>query len=109
MELSEINKRLKTLGIPVAYMKFSTPQKLPFLIYKEAGSEIIGADGYNMYRRVYISLELYSEKKDIKLERQIESLFRDIPIDKSPDIFLPDENMHEIEFSFETIQYIQED
>ena len=37
MELSEITAKLKTIGIPVAYMKFSTPQKLPFMVYYESG------------------------------------------------------------------------
>ena len=108
MELSEITAKLKTIGIPVAYMKFSTPQKLPFMVYQESGSEIVGADNLNLYRRVDITIELYCSKKMPELERKIENLFPDIPIYKESDTYLPDEDMFMITFTFETIQDIQE-
>lgn len=106
MELSEIYAKLRTLDIPVAYLKFDKPQKLPFIAYLEAGTEIQGADSYNLYRRTEIRIELYSEKKNPELERKIESLFRSVEIEKNGDIYLQNENMFMTVFSFETIRKI---
>lgn len=108
MELNEITARLKTIGIPVAYMKFSTPQKLPFMVYYESGTEIEGADELNLFRRTDITIELYCGKKMPDMERRIENLFPDIPIHKEADTYLPDEDMFMTAFTFETIQDIQE-
>ncbi|WP_173328420.1 hypothetical protein [Ruminococcus flavefaciens] len=109
MELTEIKSRLDSLGIPVAYMRFRKPQSLPFAVYYESGTEIKGADNYNLYRDVTINIELYTEKKQPQLERQLENLFRDREIDKSPDIYIKDEDMYMTSFSFDTIQYIEEE
>ena len=106
MELSEIYTKLCTLGVPVAYLQFSKPQKLPFIAYLEAGTEIQGADNYNLYRRTTIRIELYSENKNPELERKIENLFRSVEIKKDGDIYLNEENMFLTVFSFETIQKI---
>lgn len=109
MELSEIYTKLCTLGLPVAYLKFDRPQKLPFIAYFEAGTEIQGADGYNLYRRTEIRIEFYSEVKNPELERKIENLFRNVEIEKDGDTYLKEENMFMTIFSFETIQKIEED
>ncbi len=108
MELSEIYEKLCTLDIPVAYLQFSKPQKLPFIAYLEAGTEIQGADNYNLYRRVTIQIELYSEKKNPDLERKIENLFRSVEIEKGGDKYLENENMFMTVFSFETIQKMED-
>lgn len=108
MELSEIYEKLCTLGIPVAYLQFSKPQKLPFIAYLEAGTEIQGADNYNLYRRTKIRIELYSEKKNPDLERKIENLFRSVEIEKDGDTYLQTENMFMTVFSFETIQKMED-
>lgn len=104
MELDEIYSKLKTLDIPVAYLKFNKPQKLPFMVYFEAGGEVVGADNYNLYRRKTIKIEIYSAKKDISLERKVEELFRDTELEKDVDTYLPDEEMFMTAYSFETIQ-----
>ena len=109
MELSEIYTRLKRLNIPTAYLRFSKPQNLPFQVYYEAGGEVMGADTYNLFRRVNVNIELYTEKKDITLERAIETQFRDVPLEKQSDIYLEKEDMHMVLYSFETIQKIQDD
>lgn len=109
MELSEIKAKLSIIGIPVAYMKFSKPQKLPFMVYYESGAEVKGADHYNLIRDVNITIELYTAVKDVALEREIEALFRDREIERSVDTYLKDENMFMAVFSFNTIQPIEEE
>lgn len=108
MELSEIYVKLKTIGIPVAYLKFDTPQDRPFIVYYENGADFDGADNFNLYSDTGIMIELYFDKKDKKLEHRIEKLFRDVELSKSPDIYIPEENIIKIEYTFDTIQYIQE-
>ncbi|MBQ8297348.1 MAG: hypothetical protein IJX77_06160 [Ruminococcus sp.] len=103
MELKEIAQRLSTLKIPVAYSVFNTPQKLPFVVYYESGADIQGADTYNLYRDAEIRICLYCDKKDIALERRLEELFRDVELDKT-EIYIPEEKMLEIAYSFDTIQ-----
>lgn len=109
MELDEIYAKLKTLGVPVAYLKFNKPQKLPFVVYFEAGGNVEGADNYNLYRRKTIKIEIYTAKKDVSLERKVEGLFRDIELDKDVDTYLPDEEMFMTAYTFEIIQKIQEE
>lgn len=109
MELDEICGRLKTIGIPVAYLAFDKPQKLPFIAYYEADGEITGADDYDLYRRKNIVVEIYSAKKDVALERKVEALFREFELDKAVDKYLSDEKMFMTAYTFETIQYIQEE
>lgn len=106
MELSEIYAKLQTLGLPVAYMKFNTPQTLPFVVYREADTDIQGADDYNLYRDVTIVIELYSDRKRLDLERQIEELFRSVPLRKEADTYIKDEDMFMTAYSFDTIQKI---
>lgn len=109
MELTEIKTKLATLGIPVAYLRFKKPQALPYAVYYEAGTDIRGADHHDLYRDVTINIELYCDQKQPQLERQIEKLFRDREINKTSDIYIEDEDMFMTLFSFETIQYIEED
>lgn len=109
MELKEIRDRLLSLEIPVAYLRFKSAQKLPYIVYYESDTEIRGADHYNLYRDVEITIELYTEDKDPQLERRLENLFREEEIDKECDTVLEDENMLLAAFSFRTIQYIRED
>lgn len=106
MELDEIYSKLKTIGIPVAYLKFTKPQKLPFMVYFEAGGDVEGADNFNLYRRKTIKIEIYTAKKDVPLERKVEDLFHDTELDKDVDTYLPDEEMFMTAYSFETIQKI---
>lgn len=109
MELDEIYTKLKRLDIPVAYLKFNKPQNLPFAVYYEAGGTVEGADGYNLYRRTNIIVELYTERKDVGLERKLEELFRSQTLEKDVDTFLKEENMHMTAYEFENITFFEED
>lgn len=106
MELGEIYIKLKTLKVPVAYLQFTKPQKLPFIVYFEAGGNTEGADGLNLYRRREIVIEIYSEQKNIELERKVESLFSDTELEKAVDKYLSDEKMFMTAYTFETIQEV---
>ena len=51
MTLDEIYSKLKSLNIPVAYLQFQKPQKLPFIAYYESHTVVKGADNYNLFRQ----------------------------------------------------------
>ena len=71
MTLDEIYSKLKSLNIPVAYLQFQKPQKLPFIAYYESHTVVKGADNYNLFRVTEIKIERYSDKKNPDLERKI--------------------------------------
>lgn len=104
MELSEIYSRLCTLNIPVAYRKFNSPQNLPFIAYFESSARIEGADGYNLFRRAEIKVEIYSQTKNLSLENSFEMLFRDVELEKTANTYLENEDMYMTAYKFETIQ-----
>ena len=103
MKLNEIKDKLQTVGIPVSYLKFPTPQQLPYCVFCVSGQEIRGADQKSMIETLSIAIELYSDKKRTDIETQIESIFDGIEITKNSDVFLPDENMIMTVFEFDTI------
>ncbi len=103
MELKEISKRLETLEIPTAYLKFTKPQKLPFQVWYEKSAEIKGADNYNLYRECSIIIEIYTARRDLALERKLETMFRDVQLEKIC-TYLKDEDMHMTVYSFNIIQ-----
>ena len=55
---------------------------------------------------IEITVELYSDKKNVQLERQIENLFSDREIQKAADTYLDDEEMFLTAYSFTIYQYI---
>lgn len=87
-------------------MKFRKPQTPPFLVYRECGTDVRGADGYNLYRDTGVLVELYTRGKDPELEHRLEELFRDTELDKSADINIDDTDLLKIEYSFSTVQKI---
>lgn len=103
LTLAEIYEKLCTLNIPVAYLSFTQPQSLPFCVYYESGGDIYGADNKNLIERKNITIELYSEKKNPALERQIEDLFSDTELTKQADIWIESEKMIETIYEFEVI------
>lgn len=103
LTLAEIYEKLCTLNISVAYLSFTQPQSLPFCVYYESGGDIYGADNKNLIERKNITIELYSEKKNLALERQIEDLFADTELTKQADIWIESEKMIETIYEFEII------
>lgn len=109
MTFEEIYARLRKLNIPVAYMVFDKPQNPPYIAYYESGGEVTGADNYNLYRNINITIELYTTKKNPQLEHQLEALFRDVELDKSTDIYIDNEKLLKIEYSFSFRQKIDKE
>ena len=70
MTLPELKKKLDTLGLPVVYHHWAVGQAppLPYLIYYD---DIVYSDGYA------VTIEIYSQKKDLALETKVKNLLNE--------------------------------
>ncbi len=102
--MDELTALLKELGIPFAYDHFAegeSPQP-PFLCYLLPESRNFAADGRVYHRITEVRLELYTDYKDLTLERSVESVLdaHGIFYDKS-ETWIESEKLYEVLFTFE--------
>ena len=102
MTLIDVYTRLGTLNIPLAYLAFKSDQNPPYIVYYESGANFHGSDEKNYIKDMAVVIELYSESKNIALEKQIESLFSDVELSKI-ESWIEDENLLMIAYEFTTI------
>lgn len=103
MTLIDVYTRLGTLNIPLAYLAFKSAQNPPYIAYYESGSNFHGSDDKNYIKDMTVVIELYSETKDMALEKQIEDLFSDVELNKSEDIWIDDEQLIMVTYEFTAI------
>ena len=89
---------LKTLNIPVAYDHFDSNKAIqpPFIVYREISPETFKADSITYYRPYEFEIEVVTEKKDVSLQGQIETLLTNnmIPYDIDNEIWDDDEKIY---------------
>lgn len=94
----QIYDLLKTLNIPVAYDHFNSNKEvtLPFVVYRETGTDTFKADGITYYRPYSFEIELVTEKKDVALQQNIEELLtlNKIPYDSSDEVWDEEEKIY---------------
>lgn len=74
MTLEKLYSILKATGYPVAYSHFEVKTSLPFITYLVNGSSNFFADN-KVYKKIEnIKIELYTSKKDLKVEKKLEEL-----------------------------------
>ena len=95
---------LNTLSIPSFYDHAKVGQELPFLIIHVNQPMGFRADNGNYLRRWEFRLDLYTVKKDLELEAEIEKLLDDngIPWEQS-EIYLDDQECWESEYTFDIL------
>ena len=103
MTLIDVYTRLQTLDVPVTYMAFKSAQSPPYIVYYESGANFHGSDEKNYIKDMTVVIELYSESKDMALEKQIESLYSDVELNKSEDVWIEDEQLIMTRYEFTTI------
>lgn len=108
MTLIDVYTRLQTLNLPVTYMAFKSAQNPPYIVYRESGASFHGSDEKNHIKEMNVVIELYSESKDMALEKQIEDLFSDVELSKSEDVWIDDEQLIMTTYEFTTINKIGE-
>lgn len=79
MTYSEVFTMLQEVGVPVAYYQFpdDTPQELPFICFIYPNRNDSLADNSNYKKIEHLVIELYTDNKDIVLEKALESVLED--------------------------------
>ena len=98
MKHKQIFDMLKTLNIPVAYDHFDSNKtiKPPFIAYREVAPETFKADGVTYFRPYEFEIELVTDKKDVSLQEQVETLLtnNNIPYDMYNEVWDEDEKIY---------------
>lgn len=97
MTFEELYKKLKSLGVPVAYDHFDKEQKAPFIAFLDVGKNTFIADGCVYTKNTNIQVELYTEEKALELEEKLESIFDQNHLIWSDEAttFIEDESLYE--------------
>ena len=97
MELQELYKHLKALGMPIQYYHFQEGQvpELPYILYYNPKKEFGLADNINYIDNRNVVIEVYSEFKDLTIEMKLEELFKELKLQYTFDeTYLKDERMY---------------
>lgn len=104
MNKNEVCEMLYKLEIPFVYSHFKEggAPRLPFLIYYYDGENTFKADGKLYYSVKNLIIEMYTEKKDFKLEKKIEDLLQTYSLIYTKDeVWIPSEEMYETIYKME--------
>ncbi|GGJ62004.1 hypothetical protein [Virgibacillus salexigens] len=80
MKLGELVTILEAIGLPVAYSHFiadenNPPPEPPFITYLTPGTDNFHADNKTYVKITNADIELYTNKKDLQVEKVLEDLF----------------------------------
>lgn len=79
MTLPELKKILEQLKLPITYIKWAAGQvpALPYIVYYADEDVGFFADDVVYYEGYAVTIELYTEKKDMELEERVKELLRE--------------------------------
>lgn len=104
MTIEELAAMLQKTGIPFAYDHFAEGEspEPPFICYLLPGSNNFAADGKVYFRINQVRIELYTDSKDLAVERKVEAVLDDSGIfyNKS-EVWIQSEKLYEVLYSFE--------
>ena len=102
--MEKILSILRGLGIPFAYDHFAQGESPdpPFICYLIPGTNNFSADGVAYYKINQYNIELYTDLKDLSLERKIEEALDEASIfyNKS-ETWIESESLYEVLYTFE--------
>ena len=102
MKLTELRALLDTMAIQVKYRAFKVGEapNLPYILfYKEDNQGTLKADNQNYAKVSNVTIELYSDEKDIELEEQLESILDTNEIEYDTyESYLDTESMYEVAY-----------
>lgn len=102
--MDKILSILKGLGIPFAYDHFAQGESPdpPFICYLIPSSDNFSADGLAYYKINQYNIELYTDLKDLSLERKLEEALDEASIfyNKS-ETWIESESLYEVLYTFE--------
>ena len=101
--MKKLMKIINEIGLPFAYSQFAEGESPapPFMVYLFPKNKHFGADGVVFYKNTQIDLELYTDKKDLKLEEKIEEILdrEKIYYEKS-EVWIESERLYEVLYEF---------
>ena len=104
MTIEQIAAMLQETGIPFAYDHFAEGEspEPPFICYLLPGSDNFAADGRVYFKINEVRIELYTDKKDVSVEKQVEDALdgRGIFYNKS-EVWISEERLYEVLYSFD--------
>ena len=104
MTMEELVAMLQKMGIPFAYDHFAEGESPdpPFICYLLPGSNNFAADGKVYFKINQVRIELYTDSKDLVVERKVEMVLDDSGIfyNKS-EVWIQSEKLYEVLYSFE--------
>ena len=104
MTIENLVEMLQKTGIPFAYDHFAEGEspKPPFICYLLPGSNNFAADGKVYFKINQVRIELYTDSKDLSVERKVEMVLDESGIfyNKS-EVWIQSEKLYEVLYSFE--------
>ncbi len=104
MTVENLAEMLQETGIPFAYDHFAEGESPdpPFLCFLLPTSDHFAADGKVYFRINQVRIELYIDKKDPAVEKQVEDVLERHGIVYSRnECWIPEERLYEVAYSFE--------
>ena len=104
MTIENLVEMLQELKIPFAYDHFAEGESPdpPFICYLIPGSNNFAADGKVYFKINQVRIELYTDSKDLAVERKVEMVMDETGIfyNKS-EVWIQSEKLYEVLYSFE--------
>lgn len=104
MTIENLVEMLEELKIPFAYDHFAEGEspEPPFICYLIPGSNNFAADGMVYFKINQVRIELYTDSKDLSVERKVETVLDEAGIfyNKS-EVWIQSEKLYEVLYSFE--------
>ena len=100
--IEKIREILEQTNLPVAYESFTKDETppLPFICYTNPEDNNFAADGTVYHSSKVIHVELYTEKRDLEIEKAVEAVLSAFFYEKTA-IYLNDEKCYEILYELE--------
>ncbi len=102
--MDKLLKVIKDIDLPFAYDHFAEGESPspPFLIYLLPNTNHFGADSKVYYKINKVNIEIYTDKKDIDLEKRVETVLDRYSIfyEKS-EVWIDSEKLYEVLYTFE--------
>lgn len=103
--MNEIYEKLKSTGLPIAYLEFKEKVLPPYIIYMDSGEEQRGSDYKNHVKEKSFTVELYAKIRDLEVERLVDEALSFIEFTKET-VYIQSENIYQTIYEFEIISKI---
>lgn len=104
MTQAELNKALKSIGLPVRYHHFTDPPSPPYLVYLYSYSSDLIADNTNYVDIENFQIELYTVKKDLASEKLVQDKLKELEFPYSKiETWIDSEKLYQVIYEVQLI------